>query len=383
MTASGPPSDALLAALYDGIVDAGGLERALGLLAEQFHCPSAALISFDAAAPEADVVSSAGMFAEPALQRAYNEEWAPLDPAPRAFAALSFGSAASTGMLFDAEYLRSCAFFQEFFGRAVSRSAWAPISPRATAISRSWVCSAGPIVAPSSAAKFRRWEGITLHLGRALQLRRTFVRLGVKVDSLVQMIDRLAAGIIVLGSEGGEIHVNRTAREIAARNDGLWLDRSGALHAAERGAERVLVRICADVRAGGAGGIVCVPRREEARPYAVLAAPLPAGAAIAGTDRGAPSLLIVIHDPDARIAAAPESIAAIFALPVATARLIAALAEGVEAKSYAEQQGITMDAVKFHLKTAFAKTGLRSQARLLQAVARALADLSARRRADE
>ena len=84
-----------------------------------------------------------------------------------------------------------------------------------------------------------------------------------------------------------------------------------------------------------------------------------------------------------RSAAAPESIAAIFSLPDATARLIAALAEGVEAKSYAEQQGITMDAVKFHLKTAFAKTGLRSQARLLQAVARALADLSARRRADE
>lgn len=137
------------------------------------------------------------------------------------------------------------------------------------------------------------------------------------------------------------------------------------------------------MRAGGAGGIVCVPRREEARPYAVLAAPLPAGAALAGADRGAPSLLVVIHDPDARSAAAPESIAAIFSLPDATARLIAALAEGVEAKSYAEQQGITMDAVKFHLKTAFAKTGLRSQARLLQAVARALADLSARRRADE
>ena len=158
MTASGPPSDALLAALYDGIVDAGGLERALGLLAEQFHCPSAALISFDAAAPEADVVSSAGMFAEPALQRAYNEEWAPLDPAPRAFAALSFGSAASTGMLFDAEYLRSWLSSRSFFGRAVSRNAWAPISPRATAISRSSACSAGPIVAPSSAAKFRRWK---------------------------------------------------------------------------------------------------------------------------------------------------------------------------------------------------------------------------------
>jgi hypothetical protein len=103
--------------------------------------------------------------------------------------------------------------------------------------------------------------GITPHLGGALQLRRTFVRLGVKVDALVETIDRLAAGIIVLGSEGGEIHVNSAAREIAARNDGLWLDRTGALHAAERGADRALMRICADVRAGGAGGIVRVPRR--------------------------------------------------------------------------------------------------------------------------
>ncbi len=50
---------------------------------------------------------------------------------------------------------------------------------------------------------------------------------------------------------------------------------------------------------------------------------------------------------------------------------------------YAEQHGITIDTVKFHLKTAFEKTGSRSQARLLQAVARAFADLNARRRADE
>lgn len=39
-----------------------------------------------------------------------------------------------------------------------------------------------------------------------------------------------------------------------------------------------------------------------------------------------------------------------------------------------------MDAIKFHLKTPFAKTGLRSQTRLLQAVARALAELGLRQR---
>jgi hypothetical protein len=161
---------------------------------------------------------------------------------------------------------------------------------------------------------------------------------------------------------------------------GLWLDRSGTPHALEQEAERRLLEVCADVRTGGAGGIVRVPRREAARAYAVLAAPLPTGAAMAGRGPGAPSLLVIIHDPDARVAAPADSIAAIFALPVATARLIAALNEGVDARSYAEQQGITMDAVKFHLKTAFAKTGLRSQTRLLQAVARALAELGLRQR---
>jgi PAS domain-containing protein len=286
-------------------------------------------------------------------------------------------------MMFDAEFLRSCVFFQEFFrevgleeclgGNLSSRNGhFALIGLQRGNDRRAF-----------SRDEVQALEAITPHLGRALQLRRTFVRLDTKIKSLTQTIDRLAAGIIVLGNEGGEIHVNQAARTIAARNDGLWLDRSGTPHALEQEAERRLLEVCAEVRTGGAGGIVRVPRREAARAYAVLAAPLPAGAAIAGRDPTAPSLLVIIHDPDARVAAPVESIAAIFALPVATARLIAALPESVEAKSYAEQQGITMDAVKFHLKTAFEKTGLRSQVRLLQAVARALADLSARRNGDE
>jgi hypothetical protein len=196
----------------------------------------------------------------PPLTTAYQSEWAPLDPAPRAFAALNFGGAAATGMLFDAEYLRTSVFFQEFFhpvgleeclgGNLSSRNGHFAL----VGLQR------GPDRRAFKRGEIHALEAITPHLGRALQLRGTFVRLGAKLNSLVHTIDRLAAGVIVLGSEGGEIHVNRAAREIAARNDGVWLD-----------------------------------------------------------------------------------------------------------------------AVKFHLKTAFEKTGLRSQARLLQAVARALADLGARR----
>jgi hypothetical protein len=144
------------------------------------------------------------MFAEPALQRAYNEEWAPLDPAPRAFAALSFGSPASTGMLFDAEYLRSCAFFQEFFRPRGFEEVAQRQSLSRNAISRSWVCSAGR----SSRLQAQRnsdVEGITPHLGRAAAA--PDLRAARRPGRLRSwMIDRLAAGIIVLGSEGGEIH---------------------------------------------------------------------------------------------------------------------------------------------------------------------------------
>src|SRR5215472_11416088 len=85
-----PPGDALLAALYDSVVEDSALERALHLLAEQFHCPSASIISFDAAVPQADVLSAVGTFQNPAFQHAYQTEWSAFDPAPLAFSALPF-----------------------------------------------------------------------------------------------------------------------------------------------------------------------------------------------------------------------------------------------------------------------------------------------------
>ena len=375
-----PPGDALLAALYDSVVEDSALERALHLLAEQFHCPSASIISFDAAVPQANVLSAVGTFEDSAVKDAYQTEWAAFDPAPRAFSALPFGGVAATGTMFSRDFLKTCLFFNEFYrqigleeclgGNLSSRNGHFALIGLQRDNGRR----------PFTAGEVQTLNGIAPHLGRALQLRRTFAQQGAKLASLGETIDRLAVGVIVLDHEGSAIHVNRAAREIAARNDGLWLDRSGVPHAAQRDADRALVKLCADVRLGDAGGIVRIPRRDEARPYAVMAAPLPARTALTGTQTDATPVLILIHDPSAQVLGIPETIAAIFALPIATARLVAALAEGADVKSYAEQQGITTDAVKFHLKTAFAKTGLRSQTRLLQAVARALADLGLRKR---
>ena len=233
--------------------------------------------------------------------------------------------------------------------------------------------------APFDDAEIAAIEGILPHVACALRLRRSFTELGSKASLLAAVIDRLAAGIVVIGGDGAVMHVNRAALEIAARGDGLWLDRTGLPHAADQAAERALSASRHAVAAGQAGGVVRVPRRSGGPPYAVLAAPLPAGTGLGGaTDAARAGMLVLVHDPDAR-AFAPETIVTVFGLPPATARLVSALAQGDDAVAYGKRHGLSYDTVRYHLKTAFARTGARSQARLLQLITRALDDIDPRR----
>ena len=173
---------------------------------------------------------------------------------------------------------------------------------------------------------------------------------------------------MVNGPNGEAVHINRVAHAIAARHDGLWLSRDGRLNASNAAVQNAIAREVANVMAGGAGGIVHVPR-----------APLPASAAQACLDgRAAGGALTLIHDPDATIASDAETIAATFRLPPATARVVEALMRGEDAKAYAERTDVSYETVRYHLKSAFARTGARSQARLFQLVTRALAELRGR-----
>jgi DNA-binding CsgD family transcriptional regulator len=74
-----------------------------------------------------------------------------------------------------------------------------------------------------------------------------------------------------------------------------------------------------------------------------------------------------------------STLVTIFGLPLAAARLVAALVQGEEAKDYAAKNGLSYETVRYHLKVAFARTGARSQSRLLQMVTKALSNLQIRR----
>jgi DNA-binding CsgD family transcriptional regulator len=66
----------------------------------------------------------------------------------------------------------------------------------------------------------------------------------------------------------------------------------------------------------------------------------------------------------------------LFRLPLGSATMLAALAAGEDLKDYAERAGISMNTVRFHLKTAYARTGIRRQSELVRLVTAALRDLA-------
>jgi DNA-binding CsgD family transcriptional regulator len=69
-----------------------------------------------------------------------------------------------------------------------------------------------------------------------------------------------------------------------------------------------------------------------------------------------------------------------FRLPLGSATLVAALAAGDDLKDYAERAGISMNTVRFHLKTAYARTGVHRPSDLVRLVIGALRDLGDHRR---
>jgi PAS domain-containing protein/DNA-binding CsgD family transcriptional regulator len=367
----------LISAIYEGIVETAELEPAIKALAGRFGCESASIVSFDQAVPRASIAFSVGAL-DAAAQRRYASEFAAHDPAPAAFAAHPPGTVFASDRLFSRDYLRNSVFLHEFLRPlGIEETLGGTVAARGGRLAF-FTMHRGPDRTSFEDDELARIEIALPHLARALELRRSFEQLNIRAGLLTAAIDRLGVGVVVLDAAGTAIHINSAALTAAGRKDGLWFDRKGYPHATSRMAEQALLQHLADVAGGGAGGIVRVTRRDERPPYALLIAPLPSNVDLATLTQGH-GTLILIHDPDRRTADMTSAIVTIFGLPKGTARLVAALAQGEETKDYAEKHGLSYETVRHHLKVAFARTGARGQARLLQMVTKALSHLDIRR----
>ncbi len=366
----------IVSAIYDGIVEAAEIEPSLKAIAHHFGCESASIVSFDRAVPRASIALSVGAV-DAAAQRRYENEFAAHDPAPAAFAAQPPGTAFASNRLFARDYLRKSVFLHEFLRPlGIEETLGGTVASRGGRLAF-FTLHRSRTRAAFDDGDLASIEFVLPHLARALELRRSFEQLNIRAGLLTAALDRLDVGVVVIDDAGTSIHVNRAALTLAKRKDGLWFDRKGHPHATDRVAEHGIVKHLHDAASGGAGGIVRAARRDERPPYALLIAPL------AKTTELAPShshgTIVLIHDPDSKTSDMANTLVTIFGLPLAAARLVAALVQGEEAKDYAAKNGLSYETVRYHLKVAFARTGARSQSRLLQMVTKALSNLQIRR----
>jgi GAF domain-containing protein len=361
----------IVEAIYLGACEPEGLIQAVRLIERYFGSAGAVLAEFDAAAPHAPLLINSGT-----IDQSWNKDYgvyAQFDPAPSAYAALPVGKMSTTELMFSSDFLRRNPFLNEF------------LQPRRvdTALGGTLLVDNGrfAMVSLLGARNRRRFdqedidrlERFTPHLRRALQIRRQFLRTQQRSQLLEAIAERNPAGIIAHDQAGTALFVNDAARALSMERDGLTLDRRGCLVLADRAASRRLSELQADVLGGRSGGVIHVQRPSGAPPYLILVSPLPKPQDV--LSRAQHGTLFIIHDPSRRVVSKVERIARLLRVPLGAAKVIDALIGGVDLKDYANEEGISANTVKFHLKTAFDRTGTRSQLELLRRTILALDDL--------
>jgi hypothetical protein len=357
-------------AIYRGACDSAELMCAIELIADLFHSPAAVLGELDQLQPECQLAIGSGFM--DAQECVRYGQYAHLDPMPRAYAALATGTVTTSNRVVPDGKRRSM-FVNEYLH---------PLGAT-EALGCSLLSSNGRFAALSILQGTKqnsygdddvaRLERLTPHLARALQIRRLFLQSEARGKALESIVDRNETGMVGLRGGGPALFVNGAARAVAAARDGIGLDRHGRLLVSDRLAATRLATLQADVMRGGAGGLVRIPRPSGGPPYIVLVSPLPSGDDLFPNSQG--GVLFAIHDPVRRKAPTERRIAALLHIPLGAAKLVRAMLEGADLKDYADRAGISMNTVRFHLKTAFARTETRSQADLMRNALSALSDL--------
>lgn len=226
---------------------------------------------------------------------------------------------------------------------------------------------------PFTSDELERFGWLARHLGRAIAIQNSLAAARATGMLLTQVIDCFDRGAIICERDGRPRLINRLAREILDRDDGLS-SFGGRLRAsrADKSAELArLIRDCAATSAGeGAesGGVMPLPRRSGAQDYALIVSPL-STAMLAGIDDRALAL-VLIADPDRRVPT-QQQLARLHGLTPAEAKVAARLLIADTPAEIAQALGISINTVRYHLRNLLAKTGTRRQAELVTHLRRA------------
>jgi DNA-binding CsgD family transcriptional regulator len=209
--------------------------------------------------------------------------------------------------------------------------------------------------------------GSTAHIQRDADLKQRLADSRLRVEALARSVDRLSFGIIVFDRAGRILEANTTARELLASDAAIRRATNGTL-ALNEPAGSELRRHMADWKLSDTwtDSLIKIPRMDGRAAMSALLMAVTAPAV--GPAEDARGWVLFLFDPATARGLSPAIIASELGITYREAQIAALLAAGDGLGVAAQRAGIKLHTARSHVKSVFAKVGVRSQAKLLRRI---------------
>ncbi|HMR33162.1 MAG TPA: helix-turn-helix transcriptional regulator [Geminicoccaceae bacterium] len=225
------------------------------------------------------------------------------------------------------------------------------------------------VARPAGAAEFDgdailAMRALQPHLSRALQIRQRLAGAKLERQRMLDALDRIEHGVLLVDADARILHGNRTAQALLRQGDGL-MARDGTLDCA-RAADGTALRRLVGAAATGTivGDDVLAVRRATGPPLSLVVAPL------RGDDGWSrePAAMVIVTDREPSRADGAAELARRHGLTPAEARAALSLLEGGGLPAVADRLGVRLSTVRTLVQRAFAKTGTHRQSELVRLI---------------
>ncbi|KAA3622807.1 MAG: hypothetical protein DWQ08_12325 [Proteobacteria bacterium] len=212
------------------------------------------------------------------------------------------------------------------------------------------------------------------HIQKAVVLQRKLIYHDRNALESSMVLDRIDHGIAFVDASRRVVHMNRAAQAVVESGDSLGIDRHGFLYAADESDENKLATAIdsaihpAAVPGLETSSIIPIRRENDKRPLEVMVSPaLPERYLDIGRNIRA---VLVIADPEARIAIPGSYLKERYGLTVTECNIALALANGITLNDYCEQANVSLSTARTQLKRLLHKCGVKRQPDLIRLLLR-------------
>jgi DNA-binding CsgD family transcriptional regulator len=213
---------------------------------------------------------------------------------------------------------------------------------------------------------------IAPHFRKAIKIAGLLSEARARVDTLAELLDKLAFGAVAVERDGRIIYANAAAEQELERRTAI-MESARMLRAVNAKADLSLREEIARCAGAGSACDIALPRDGES---GLVAHVLPLQRRDLGLGPRAEAV-VFFKVPEARVELPARALAERYALTEAEVRVLLEVAKGRSPAAIAERQGVAVSTVRTHLHRLFRKTGAQNQAELARLVAELITPLSA------